>query len=236
MSKELAQVMGKALKMIEAKNQQAMSRTQTPSLTSLKRELTVEVARAVFEMLKTHQGAIAGIKQGQRGERGEKGDQGIGIAGRDGKDAPAPTLEQITTVVSTILEQNPQIITVAGENIVKEINNLPITPDKQIDAKHIKNLPQAPIDLSSKDTFRGGLKLVWNTQLNGTINGSNTVFTLPGTAPASQDNKYIISTRGVIKTADESDFTVSADGRTFTFTSAPPTGSARPVILLYHGK
>lgn len=165
-------------------------------------------------------------KQGPKGEKGEKGDKGDSIRGPQGlKGDPGKD--------GTPGEKGKDGTEIEGKTIVEKVNGLPVEPAFQIDAKHIKNLPKGD---ESTSLHRGGLKLQWNTQLSGTIDGSNTIFTLPGNLPASKDGRYIISARGVIKTADESDFTVSADGRTFTFTDAPPEGSARPVILLYHGR
>ena len=132
------------------------------------------------------------------------------------------------------LEQNPQILSQAGEDVVKAINNLPLTPDKQIDARHIKGLPQASVELGS--IHRGGLKIQWNTKLDGTVNGTNTVFTVPATLPDPKDDKFIVSVRGVLKTADAGDFTASNSNRTLTFTSAPPDGSDSPRIIIYHGR
>lgn len=121
-----------------------------------------------------------------------------------------------------------------GEDIVKEINKLSIEPDKQIDAKHIKNLPRSTRE--GTELFRGGLKLQWNTKLDGTVNGTNKVFTVPADLPDPKDDKFIISVRGVLKTSDAGDFTTSNNNRTITFVTAPPNNSDSPRIILYHGK
>lgn len=120
---------------------------------------------------------------------------------------------------------------VKGEDIVKKINNLPLDKDKMIDAKHIKGLIEEK--MKGTEMFRGGLKMRYGTELEGIINGVNTVFTLPASAPRPKDGKFIVSARGVLKNSDSGDFTVSADNRTIIFTSAPPTGSGRPRIELY---
>jgi len=117
---------------------------------------------------------------------------------------------------------------IEGKDIVRKINE----GEYKIDASKIKNLPTT----SSKKSIglaRGGLKLVYNTQLEGLINGSNTVFTLPSSAPRPKDGKFIVSARGVLKDSDSGDFTVSSDNRTITFDSAPPEGSARPRVPIY---
>ncbi len=167
--------------------------------------------------------------KGDKGDRGEKGEKPVagvdyplpkdGEDGRDGTDAD-----------------------LGGGEIVSRINSLPVegkeAEGKKIDASHIKGLPKI-IDSKFKESvplFRGGLKLVWNSQLEGTINGVNTIFTLPAGLPDPKDGRYIVSARGALKDADSGDFTVSNSNRTVTFTTAPPTGSARPRIILYHGK
>lgn len=121
-----------------------------------------------------------------------------------------------------------------GGQIVSKINGLPIEPAFQIDARHIKNLPKA--SGKSVSLARGGLKLVWNVQLSGDVNGVNTVFTIPASQPDPKDSKYLVSARGVLKDVDSGDFTISSNNRTITFAVAPPNGSARPRIPLYHGK
>ena len=123
-----------------------------------------------------------------------------------------------------------------GEDVVKLINNLELSPEKQIDAKHIKNLPQATDARRGTSLHRGGLKLIWNTQLEGTVNGTNTIFTIPSSLPAPKDNKYLVSARGVAKDVDSGDFTISSDNKTVTFTTAPPSGSAQPRVPIYEGK
>lgn len=146
---------------------------------------------------------------GAIGKPGPKGEPGIGVPGLPGKDGSPDT----------------------GEQIVQKLNELPIEPRYQIDAKHIKNLPKGQ---ESVALHRGGVKLVWNTVLEGTVNGSNTDFTIPASQPLPKSGLLVIEARGVIKSADNSDLTIS--GRTITFTSAPPEGSAQPRIILYEGQ
>lgn len=139
------------------------------------------------------------------------------------KDRPIVT--EITKVVPSNID---------GAMIVDLINKLPIKPDLQIDASHIKGLKDKREGAQMGGGIsRGGLKLIWGTELDGLVNSSNTVYTIPTTRPSPVDDKYIISVRGVLKTADNGDFTVSNNNRTITFTSAPPTGSDSPRIILY---
>jgi hypothetical protein len=122
--------------------------------------------------------------------------------------------------------------TETGEDMVKKINALEIKPELQIDASHIKNLPVRE-GAKLGGIARVGLKLIWNTVLTGTVNGVNTVFTIPSTLPAPVDDRYLVEARGVIKSVDGGDFTISNSNRTVTFTSAPPTGSNSPRVILY---
>lgn len=123
-----------------------------------------------------------------------------------------------------------------GKEIVEKVNALPIEPSFQIDVSHIKGL-EAESDKRKGTKLsgiaRGGLKLIWNTVLDGTVNGVNTVFTIPTSLPSPVDNKYLVSARGVMKDVDGGDFTISNNNRTVTFTSAPPNGSMQPRIILY---
>ena len=66
-----------------------------------------------------------------------------------------------------------------GEDIVKEINNLPITPDKQIDAKHIKNLPKAKEEKGSKRLGRGTSNPIQYYDLTSQCNGVLKTFSIP---------------------------------------------------------
>jgi hypothetical protein len=123
-----------------------------------------------------------------------------------------------------------------GAEIVGKINALPIKPEFQIDVKRIKGIENVRKGAKFGAVHRGGLKLVWDTELEGTVNGVNTVFTVPAGLPDPKDDKFIVSARGVLKTVDAGDFTVSNSNRTLTFASAPPNGSTAPRIILYHGK
>lgn len=157
-----------------------------------------------------------------------------GEPGKDAKITPDLIKGILAEVTASIQAEYP-----GGKEIVELINDLPIKPKQQIDASHIKNLPSAidkRVGTKLGGIHRGGLKLVWNTKLSGTVNGSNTVFTVPAGQPDPKDDKFIISVRGVLKTADAGDFTTANNNREITFTNAPPNGSDSPRIILYHGK
>lgn len=189
-------------------------------------EIALSAMRAIpYEKVRGPQGPKGDQgEKGERGERGEMGPQGSGI-----------TDEQINALYEGLLERAVKNGVGSGKDIVEKINGLEIEPDLQIDAKHIKNLPKAD-PREGTPLHRGGVKLVWNTELEGTINGVNTIFTLPASLPDPKDNRMIISIRGVMKSVESGDFTLSNNNRTVTFASAPPNGSARPRVHLYHGK
>lgn len=188
-------------------------------------------------------------KDGLKGERGKDGRPGKdgkdglpGRPGKDGKDGKTPekgvdyfSMEDIEEFALKAAKLVDVEVDLNAEEIVKEINKLEITPDKQIDWKHIKNAPGSD-KREGAALHRGGVKLIWNTELEGAINSSNTVFTLPTASPTPKDSKYLVSARGAVKDEDNGDFTISADNRTVTFDTAPPTGSARPRIPIYEAK
>lgn len=189
-------------------------------------------------------------KPGKPGEPGRTPVKGVdyfdgepgkpGAPGKNGENFF--THEQEKQFLAMIVDEVLTGVKKDGASIVDAVNGLEIKPEFQIDASHIKNLPEVTIAESKKSVkmygsiHRGGLKLIWNTQLEGTMNGVNTTFTIPASLPDPKDNRFIVSARGVAKDIDSGDFTVSNNNRTITFTVAPPNGSARPRIQLYHGK
>lgn len=81
---------------------------------------------------------------------------------------------------------------IEGEEIVKKINDLEVTPEKQIDAKHIKNFPWDAIKKAGNDLIAWGMGGTW---LNGqtTTNSTLTVSTTAPSDPAVNDLWYDIS-------------------------------------------
>lgn len=195
-------------------------------------KVIAELAQIVLDSVDLPQDGEQG-PQGERGLKGDKGERGDpgprGDRGPEGDPGPQGPQGELGAMGPAGERGSPD----TGEDIVQKINQLALSPDKQIDAKHIKNLSKVE---KGGGLHRGGVKLVWNTVLQGTVNGVNTVFTLPTSKPTPKDNLFVIEARGVIKSADNSDFTTSNNNRTFTFTSAPPNGSASPRIILYNGK
>lgn len=180
----------------------------------------------------------------EKGEPGYTPRKGVdyfdGEPGKNGEDFFTP--EQRDLFLADLVNRVLTDPSFSGVGIVDKVNALEIKPEFQIDASHIKNLPEVTIEESKKSVklysgiHRGGLKLIWDTDLEGTIDGVNTVFTLPAALPSPKDGKYLVDARGVAKTARSGDFSISNNNRTVTFTIAPPSGSARPRIVLYHGK
>jgi hypothetical protein len=87
---------------------------------------------------------------------------------------------EIKMLVEKIKKDFPKF-ELKGEDIVREINSLPITPDKQIDAKHIKNLPKVKVD-GKKRLGRGTGTFGSNVQyydLTDQCNGVTKSFTIP---------------------------------------------------------
>jgi hypothetical protein len=206
-------------------------------------KMLISIASAASRMVKQGRDGTNGLK----GDKGERGDQGpAGKDGRDGKDGndgkdgktPEKYIDYFTQADIEEFAAKARVgaLEGSGMKIIDEINKAP--EDKKIPASRISGLETAKGKDKREGTtlHRGGLKLVWNTQLSGTINGINTIFTIPAGLPDPKDNKYLVSARGVLKDVDSGDFTISSDNRTVTFTSAPPSGSARPRIPLYHGK
>lgn len=204
-------------------------------------DIAYKIAQATLKLipmdqLEGPQGKVG--KMGGKGDTGKEGKQGKqGPPGPKGEDAEIP-VEMMEGIKAEIMEKltmpdMPDIPDLTAELIVEKINS----GEVKIDWSKIKNAP----DLKRAGTkmgsiHRGGLKIIWDTQLEGAVNGVNKVFTLPASLPDPKDNRYIVSARGVLKTVDGGDFTVSNKNRTITFTAAPPNGSDAPRIVLYHGK
>jgi hypothetical protein len=85
---------------------------------------------------------------------------------------------EIKTLVEKIKKDFPKF-ELKGEDIVKEINSLPITPDKQIDAKHIKNLPKPKEAKGSKRLGRGTSNPIQYYDLTSQCNGVLKTFSIP---------------------------------------------------------
>lgn len=92
-------------------------------------------------------------------------------------------LQSVKAMVETLLERPipeiPEVKEETGEEIVQKVNELEITPEKQIDAKHIKNLPKVRQQQNVENW--GGLQTgLW---LNGELI-TNSKLTVSLTAPS----------------------------------------------------
>lgn len=79
-------------------------------------------------------------------------------------------------VITALKTQFPKI-ELTGKDLVKEINMLPLTPEFQIDARHIKNLPQGGKKAKQSGAGKGaGLGTAAVLTTTGTIDDSNVTF------------------------------------------------------------
>lgn len=97
---------------------------------------------------------------GSPGLPGSKGDTVVGPPGPKGDTVVGPPGSPDT-----------------GEDIVKKINSLELLSYKQIDASHIKNLPEAP-KVKFQGVLRGGMETIRQDSLSSQLNGSAKTFTL----------------------------------------------------------
>jgi hypothetical protein len=124
-----------------------------------------------------------------------------------------------------------------GADIVAKINSLPPDLDKQIDVKHLKGMTDTRVFLEPSraeknlgghggGTGAGGSGGGFSNfeALSGTIDGSNTVFTI-----SSTPSGITLIFRGGSLQKNNVDYTIS--GVTITFTSAPDIGEVLMAIF-----
>lgn len=117
---------------------------------------------------------------------------------------------------------------VTGEQIVKKVNALEITPEKQIDAVHIKNLPEFVRKAAKRALHRGGAAVLWH-DLSSELDGVTKTFTIPVN---NNNSVMVFSTQFPIIFRRTIDFTIS--GRTLTLTDqvdAPATGQTLNILF-----
>ena len=117
---------------------------------------------------------------------------------------------------------------VTGEQIVKKVNALEITPEKQIDASHIKNLPEFVRKAAKRTLHRGGAAVLWH-DLSSELDGVTKTFTIPVN---NNNSVMVFSTQFPIIFRRTIDFTIS--GRTLTLTDevdAPALGQSLNVLF-----
>lgn len=169
------------------------------------------------ESIVGHQGnqGIQGFS-GKDGIGGEKGKDGIGgEKGKDGKDG----------------EKGKDGIEIEGKEIVNKVNDLPIQPDKQIDAKHIKNLPESKLTGKQRKGLKrlgGGGDIVYTEDLTSQTNGSTKTFTVP------EHRKVILVLCPDAPTIYRpiTDFTTS--GKVLTLTSAVDSPLSQQTLLFVY--
>lgn len=192
-----------------------------------KNTVTSEMQRQVKAALKRVDALVAEVRD---------------IMPQDGKDADE------TLIVEELLKQIklPEVKDVIlddGEQIVEKINGLNVAPENQIDWSHIKNAPEfrqrsgGGLSRATADTLYAPLgsgsgtvpTFVDNETPGGSINGSNTAFTLAHAPnPAASlililNGQYL--TQGV-------DYTLSTTN--ITMTTAPDAGfSGLPFKAFY---
>lgn len=100
-----------------------------------------------------------------------------------------PTVEELTAIIKPLIPNVRDGSPDTGKEIVSKINELPITPDLQIDASHIKNLPRISKKLGkaiikgSDGTSTGGVG-AWSTPVETITAPSTTlIFTVGASAP-----------------------------------------------------
>jgi len=172
--------------------------------------------------------------------------------GEDGETPVAgvdyPTKQQVSEMVSSYIESIPkekapdftELLGVAKaeivakfpklnvKEVVKGINNLPIQPEFQIDAIHIKNLPKPRITLGKQGGGGGsGTSTIYQETPVGVINGSNVTYTVTNTITTvinfAINGQYLHPT---------TDFTFS--GMTITFvTPLDSSLSGKPFTITY---
>ncbi len=83
-----------------------------------------------------------------------------------------PSRSEIIDLIQSLIPEDKDIPETTGIEIVGKINELPTTPENQIDAKHIKNLPR--LDKNGKMIHGGGIsKVVHDTTLTGDGTAAN---------------------------------------------------------------
>lgn len=166
-----------------------------------------------------------------------------GINGKDGYTPIAglgyPTEKEIKEIILKHISQikipNPDLnkiantvkLEVTGEEIVEKVNRLATTPDKQIDASHIKNLPRM-VNKQVKSSMRGGGDSVQVSDLTTQTDGTTKTFTIPVHSKAIA----LLGTQFPVIYRPTTDW--SSSGTTLTLTSevgAPQAGQT--LLFLY---
>lgn len=166
-------------------------------------DLAEEKVSQMVNVLKGPEGkqgleGIRGIggEQGLQGERGDTGERGPrGFPGTDGKDG--------IDGLSMKGKDGKDGKSITKEEIKKMIQELLDKEPKQLGGFH-----------------RGGINMVFNEIPSGSINGSNTTFTLANTPKSGTEQLYLNGAR--LRSGAGNDYTIS--GGTITTLVTPLTG------------
>lgn len=132
-------------------------------------------------------------------------------------------LEDIIIPIIKSLQTNFQL---NGKDVVEKINALPLTPDCQIDASHIKNLPRPKKEKSTGRIGRGTGNATKYYDLSDFLNGVTKTFTIPAnvrvldvrsnSAPIAfrQTTDYTHTTSSITFTSEVEASTTLAAGQT----------------------
>lgn len=234
------------LKEIEEQEKKALPQSLVGIFSSLRKDVlkTVEeeiksiaaeeAKRQVNEILGTLDTSVSTIVDNLKQAKGDKGDPGApgytpkkgvdyfdgkegapGIPGHPGKDGRTPIkgVDYFDGKKGTPgKDGSPD----TGAEIVVKVNDLPIKPELQIDAKHIKNWPkEATWKKGGGRLGRGTSNPLQITDISSQLDGSNKTFTLP----ANKGVKLVISSSAPFWFIP-TDYTVSGtDNTTLTFGS-----------------
>lgn len=204
--------------------------------------------------------------KGDQGDKGDKGDQGIaGKDGRDGRDGRdgldgEDGEDGLDGIDGQPGKDGKDGSPDTGAQIVNKINALPTTPENQIDASHIRNLPrmvqnvvqapggfiETPIKAGSNITVAKDAFGAW--VINSTASGSGgsggglfAIQSVSGTINGSNkvftistafSGKSFIDLNGQML-AEDTDYTVS--GTTVTYVTAPASDLSGTTHKLYYG-
>lgn len=139
------------------------------------------------------------------------------------KDGITPTKEELVAIIKPLLDEI-DIEEKDAATIVSEINKLPVTPDKQIDWEHIKNVPRKLFKESKKKGGGGGGDIIMTYDLSSLTDGVTKTFTVPYFRTA---HHVLMSDGPALFLGLNNGFTVNAAHTQITLTvvNAPSTGS-----------
>jgi cell division septum initiation protein DivIVA len=150
---------------------------------------------------------------------------------QDGLDADPKVAAELA--VPLVMEQLPKqkefILT--GEDAVEKINALPLEPEFQIDASHIKNLPKQQTSHANAFVTRGQVFL---KDLSSSLDGSTKIFAMP-----AFDRILLVSDSSFPYAAfkPDTDYTVDYSAYTITFTSqideTTTLASGQTLLVMY---